>query len=136
MIKGLKIIDIKRIPTEDKGNLQFFEGNRDIDFEIKRIYYISEVPKGVWRGGHAHKRLKQMLFCPYGKVQVKIVDGFNEEIIVLDTPSKALVISAPLCRDIYWEIDSSVLCVAASDYYDEKDYIRDYEEYLKYISSR
>ena len=74
--------------------MQFFEGNRDIDFEIKRIYYISEVLQGVWRGGHAHKELKQMLFSPYGKVHVKIVDGANEEIIMLDTPSKALVISA------------------------------------------
>ena len=136
MIKGIKIIDIKSIPTENKGNWPFFEGNRDIEFDIRRIFYISGVPKGVWRGGHAHKKLKQMLFCPYGKILIKISNGIEEENIMLDTPTKAIVIAEPLWGDMYWEIDSSVLCVAASDYYDEKDYIRDYEEYLKYISSR
>ena len=136
MIKGIKMIEIKKIPTEDKGNLQFFEGNRDIDFDIKRIYYISEVPKGVWRGGHAHKELKQILFCPYGKVIVKVSDGDIEEEISLCAPNMALVISEPLWRDIYWEVEFSVLCVAASDYYDEKDYIRDYDEFLNYIRKK
>ena len=65
-----KVAHIKTIPTVDAGELSFFEANNDIPFDIKRIYYISKVPEGVRRGFHAHKELKQLLFCPYGRIQL------------------------------------------------------------------
>ena len=115
------------------GQLCVFEGNHDIPFDIKRIYYVTDVNAGSFRGGHAHKALKQFLFCPFGSVTVTLDDGESKEDIILDHPSKGLVVYPCLWRDILWNIDNSVLCVAASDFYDEKDYIREYNEFLDYI---
>ncbi len=132
-LDGVKWVDIKSIPTENAGRLQFFESRNDIDFDIKRIYYITDVPKGTWRGAHAHKELKQLLFCPYGSVTLKLTDGTNVEEFVLDKPNKGIVISKPTWRDMLWNVDNSVLCVAASDYYDVDDYIRDYEKFEIFV---
>ena len=127
-----KIIDISTRDTESEGSLSFFEELRDFDFTMKRIYYVHDVKKGIWRGGHAHKQLWQMLFCPYGRIEIILDDSSEKKSIILDSPSKGLVIGPGLWRDILWHQDNSVLCVAASEYYDEHDYIRDYQEFLEY----
>lgn len=129
-----KIIDIKRISSENEGALQFFESGKDIPFEIKRIYYITDVPKNVWRGRHAHKKLHQLLFCLYGEILLKLSDGTNDYEIILNKPNKGVIITYPLWRDMFWIKKDSVLCIAASEFYDETDYIRNYDEYIKYIS--
>ena len=128
-------IDIKTIRTEKEGMLSFFEGTRAFPFEIRRIYYIHHVPAGARRGAHAHKTLRQMIFCPYGSVTIFLNDGETEEQILLDDPGIGIVLMPGLWRDMLWNIDNSVLCVAASDYYDETDYIRDYGEYLEYLKT-
>lgn len=130
-----KKIKIKTIQTEKEGMLSFFEGTRAFSFEIKRIYYIHHVPAGARRGAHAHKTLQQMIFCPYGSVTLFLSDGEQKEQILLDDPSIGVVLMPGLWRDMLWNIDNSVLCVAASEYYDEKDYIRDYDEYLAYLKT-
>lgn len=130
---GCTIIDIKTIAAENAGQLSFFEATHDIPFEIKRVYYISYVPKGAERGGHAHKKLKQLLFCPYGAVKMILDDGKTREEIVLDDASKGLVIDKPIWREMLWLKDDSVLCVAASDYYIVDDYIRDYDKFVKFM---
>lgn len=127
-----EIISIKSITTEDMGSLAFFEANKDIDFEIKRIYYIFDVKKGIQRGGHAHKSLKQVLFCPYGSIKILLDDGYENNEIILETPTMGIVIQEGIWRDMIWNKDNSVLCVAASEYYDELDYIRDYKEFKQY----
>jgi len=128
-----KTINIKTIQTQKEGMLSFFEGSRDFPFEIKRIYYIHHVPAEARRGAHAHKTLKQMIFCPYGSVTIFLNNGEKEEQILLDNPGIGVVLMPGLWRDMRWNIDDSVLCVAASDYYDASDYIRDYDEYLAYL---
>lgn len=128
-----KKINIKTIKTEKEGMLSFFEGTHAFPFEIKRIYYIHHVPAGARRGAHAHKTLQQMIFCPYGSVTLFLSDGEKEEQVLLDDPSIGVVLMPCLWRDMLWNIDNSVLCVAASEYYDEKDYIRDYNEYLAFL---
>jgi len=130
------IISIKSVPTEEQGTLSFFEGERDLPFQIKRIYYIHHVSAGIKRGAHAHKTLQQMLFCPYGSVTIILTDGKTKEEILLDDPCKGLVLEPGLWRDMVWNIDNSVLCVAASQYYDKDDYIRDYDEYLEYLKTQ
>ena len=135
-VAGSRIIRIKTVPTEGAGELSFFEAGRDIDFEIKRIYYISNVPEGVRRGFHAHKELKQLLFCPYGEIRLTLDDGSEREEITLDDPSIGVVIEKPVWREMLWLKENSVLCVAASDYYREEDYIRDYSEFLEYVRIR
>lgn len=132
-VAGCKIIHIKTIPTVDAGELSFFEATHDVPFDVKRIYYISKVPEGVRRGFHAHKELKQLLFCPYGRIQLILENAMGREEIELSDPSIGVVIEEPTWREMLWLQKDSVLCVAASDYYKVEDYIRDYSEYKKYI---
>ncbi|MCR5202175.1 MAG: FdtA/QdtA family cupin domain-containing protein [Lachnospiraceae bacterium] len=130
-----EVIEIKTVQTEKEGQLSFFEGEKTFPFSIKRIYYIHHVPAEARRGAHAHKTLEQMLFCPYGSVTIFLNNGENEEEILLDNPNIGIILKPGLWRDMRWNIDNSVLCVAASQYYDENDYIRDYDEYLEYIKN-
>lgn len=135
-VAGCKVVHIKTIPTVNAGELSFFEGNHDLSFEIKRIYFISKVPEGVRRGYHAHKKLKQILFCPYGRIQLILENHNCREEIELSDPSIGVVIEEPIWREMLWMQKDSVLCVAASDYYDEEDYIRDYAEFREFIGEK
>lgn len=132
-VAGCKVLHIKTIPTVKAGELSFFEGSHEIPFDIKRIYYISKVPEGVRRGYHAHKELKQVLFCPYGRIQLVLENRFGREEIELSDPSIGVVIEECTWREMLWLQKNSVLCVAASDYYMIEDYIRDYDEFKKYV---
>ena len=132
-VAGCKIIHIKTVPTVDAGELSFFEGTRDIPFDIKRIYYISKVPEGVRRGFHAHKELKQVLFCPFGRIQLVLENKYGREEIELSDPSIGVVIDECTWREMLWLQKDSVLCVAASDFYKVEDYIRKYDEFKTFI---
>ena len=134
-ILGCKIIKINTISTIDSGQLSFFEEKRDVPFEIKRFYYISNVQEGRKRGFHAHKKLKQILFCPYGRINLILDDGKQRDEVILDDPSIGIVIAKPLWREMQWLQNNSVLCVAASEYYDPEDYIRNYDDYLSFLLS-
>lgn len=130
---GNRIVSIRTVPTPGEGELSFFEVGRDIGFEIKRIYYISGVPEGVRRGFHAHKELRQLLFCPYGEIRLTLDDGSAREEITLSDPSVGVVIDRPTWREMLWLKKDSVLCVAASELFKEEDYIRDYGEFREYV---
>lgn len=132
-VAGCKVLRIKTIPTVDAGELSFFESSKELPFEIKRMYYISKVPEGVRRGFHAHKKLKQFLFCPYGRIQLVLENRMGREEIELSDPSVGVLIEEPTWREMLWLQKDSVLCVVASEYYEVDDYIRDYQEYLNYI---
>lgn len=136
IVAGCKVIHIKTVPTVNAGELSFFESNYDVDFDIKRIYYISKVPEGVRRGFHAHRNLKQLLFCPYGRIQLILENEDSREEIELSDPSIGVVIDKPIWREMLWMQKDSVLCIAASEYYSPEDYIRDYDEFKKYISKK
>lgn len=130
-----EIKQIKRIEAQGMGALQFFEAERDIPFQIKRFYYISDVLKGIERGSHAHKRLQQFLFCPYGEVNIKLDDGTKKTEINLNRPDIGILLTPCIWREMVWHKDNSVLCVAVSDFYDPNDYIRDHDEFVSYVSS-
>ena len=132
-VVGCRVVRIKTIPTVNAGELSFFEGTHDVDFDIKRIYYISKVPEGVRRGFHAHKKLKQLLFCPYGRIQLILENELGREEIELSDPSIGVVIDKPTWREMLWIQKNSVLCVAASDFYDVDDYVRNYDDFRKSI---
>ena len=132
-VAGCKVIHIKTIPTVKAGELSFFETTHDIPFEMKRMYYISKVPEGTRRGFHAHKKLKQLLFCPYGRIQLVLENQHGREEIELSDPSIGVVIEEPTWREMLWLQTDSVLCVAASEFYEVEDYIRDYNEFKEYI---
>lgn len=132
-VVGCRVVNIKTIPTVEAGQLSFFEVDTDIDFEIKRVYYISKVNEGVRRGFHAHKNLKQLLFCPYGRIQLILENENGREEIELSDPSIGIEITSPTWREMLWLQSNSVLCVVASEKYDPNDYIRDYEEFRDFI---
>lgn len=136
VVAGCKVIRIKTISTVDAGELSFFEATHEIPFDIKRIYYISKVPEGIRRGFHAHKELKQLLFCPYGKIQLILENENGREEIELSDPSVGVFIDRCTWREMLWMEKNSVLCVAASDFYTEDDYIRNYDDFRKYMSQR
>ena len=135
-VAGCKIVHIKTIPTVGAGELSVFEATRDIPFSFKRMYYISKVPEGTRRGFHAHKKLKQLLFCPYGRIQLILENKNGREEIELSDPSIGVVIEEPTWREMLWLQKDSVLCIAASDFYEAEDYIRDYDEFLKTIDCK
>ena len=130
-MEKIRELKIKKIQSPG-GSLSFFEKNKEINFDIKRIYYIYEFSKEKRRGFHAHKELKQVMFCPHGKIQVEFTDGRIKQSYLLDDPTKILVIEKGYWREFVSLEEGSILCVGASDVYDEKDYIRNYDEYLKW----
>ena len=127
-----KLVNIKTISADGNGQLSFFEGKHDVPFDIKRIYYISGVPAGKKRGYHAHKKLKQLLFCPYGEILITLDDGERRISHLLNDPSEGILIESALWREMLWLKKNSILCVAASEYYDLNDYIRNYDQFLEY----
>lgn len=84
---------------------------------------------------HAHKKLRQVLWCPYGKILIKLDDGFEKAEVLLDSPDKGLIVESNMWRDMLWQQDNSVLCVAADSFYDADDYIRNYEKFLRYVGA-
>ena len=87
----------------------------------------------MMRGGHAHKKLRQLLWCPYGRIRIRLDDGHENAEVLLDTPNKGLVVEHNMWREMLWEKENSVLCVAASEFYEESDYIRDYRQFLRFV---
>lgn len=131
-MKDIKKINIKKIKSPG-GSLSFFEKGKDINFDIKRIYYIYEFCQENRRGFHAHKDLKQVMWCPYGAIEIDFTDGKNKKKYVLDSPTKILIVNRGYWREFISLKENSILCVGASDIYSEDDYIRDYNQYLKWV---
>jgi len=129
-----RVIDVKTIKNEDPkyGALSFLEGKRDIPFPIRRVYWITETEADLHRGFHAHKLNCQLLYCPYGKIDIILDDGQKRTTITLDEPSKGLLLMPGLWREMVWQQSGSVLCVLASEYYDAQEYIRNYDEFIEY----
>lgn len=130
-MKGIEERIIKEIKSLG-GSLSFFEFKKELNFEIKRIYYIYKFSEQNRRGFHAHKNLKQVMFCPHGKIEVEFDNGKEKEKYLLDSPTKILVVEKGYWREFVSLEEGSILCVGASDIYDESDYIRNYDDYLKW----
>ena len=129
-VDDVRIIELPKF-LDARGNLSFAEQNNHIPFEIKRIYYLYMVPE-VARGAHAHKQLQQLLIATSGSVDVIMDDGQEKKTFHLDRPWKGLLIPSGLWRDLENFSGGAVLMCLASEKYDAADYIRDYEEFLKY----
>ena len=114
------------------GNLTVVENEMQVPFDIKRVYYLYDVPGGEERGGHSHKALKQFIVAISGAFDVVIDDGINQRTITLNRPYQGLLIVPGIWRVINNFSSGAVCMVMASELYDEDDYIRDYDEFLKY----
>ena len=116
--------------SDPRGNLTFIESNKHIPFDIKRVFYLYDVPTGEDRGAHAHKKLHQFLICLSGSFDVSLDNGIQNGIVHLNRPWLGLHIP-PMIWASEINFDSGSVClVLASDYFDEKDYIRNYSEFL------
>lgn len=125
----IKWIDLPLL-GDDRGALSVLEGNRNIPFDIKRVYYITGTRKGVSRGFHAHKKLEQVAVCVSGSCVMKL-EGANEKVdVLLNSPLKAIRIEPMVWHEMHDFSENCVLLVFASDHYDEADYIRDYQEFV------
>lgn len=118
---------------DDRGMLIALEEYKDIPFHIKRVYYMYDTTEGVVRGKHAHKKLEQILVCIYGSCKVKLDNGKEKKIINLEKPYEGLYISNLMWREMFDFTPNTVLLVFASELYDEEDYIREYQEFLKLV---
>ncbi|MFV0382297.1 MAG: sugar 3,4-ketoisomerase [Breznakia sp.] len=135
-MKNTKIIQFKDITdvhnqTRPMGHLTPIESGIDIPFVIKRIYYLTKVPENTTRGFHSHTQLQQVLLCLNGSVDIKISTPSQSEVVTLNNPATGLYIGPMVWREMMNFSAGSVLMVLASEHYDEKEYLRDYDEYVK-----
>lgn len=119
---------------DERGQLISLEEGIDIPFAIKRVYFMYDTLEGVVRGKHAHKNLEQILVCIHGSCKVKLDNGKETKVVPLEKPYEGLYVPNDMWREMYDFTEGTVLMVFASDFYHEKDYIRDYDEFLKYIA--
>ena len=131
-IDDVEIISIPKIIDEKgRGKLSVIEKSI-IPFEIKRVYYLYDVPSDSFRGGHAHKNLFQFMIALSGSFEVKIDDGSNNTKVMLNKPNQGLLIPSGIWREMDNFSAGSVCLVLASEFFDESDYLRDYNTFLNY----
>ena len=128
MLDKCHIIELPKI-NEPRGNLTFIEGNRHVPFDIKRVYYLYDVPGGSERGGHAHKELQQFIIAMSGSFDVILDDGREKRIFHLNRSYYALYIPPMIWRELNNFSSGSVCLVLASAHFEEADYYRNYHEY-------
>ncbi|QQN88048.1 FdtA/QdtA family cupin domain-containing protein [Acinetobacter variabilis] len=116
---------------DERGSLVALETGKTVPFDIKRVYYIFATQKNVARGFHAHKNLKQIAVCVTGKCRMVLDNGKIRQDAWLDSPTKGLLISDLVWREMHDFSEDCVLLVLASEHYDENDYIRHYEDFVK-----
>lgn len=129
---NFELLDLKTF-EDGRGSLIALEKNYNVPFEIKRVYYIFDTQKNVSRGFHAHVNLKQLVIALKGSCTFFLDNGKIKEEIVLNTPSKGLLIEGLIWREMHNFSEDCILLVLASEYYDEKDYIRDYQSFIEAI---
>jgi hypothetical protein len=125
------ILPLNKIHNRD-GNITIVEGQKNVPFEIKRVYYLYDIPGGEGRGGHAHKELHQLVVAASGAFDVLLDDGINKKVVTLNRPDYGLLIFPGIWRELM-EFSSGAIClVLASHTYDEPDYIREYVNFINF----
>ena len=120
---------------DERGMLIALEELKDIPFRIKRVYYMYNTIEGVVRGQHAHKSLEQILVCIHGSCKIRLDNGYEKKVIPLEKPYEGLYVGNNMWREMFDFSPDAVLMVLASELYNEEDYIRDYDEFLKFVSN-
>lgn len=126
------IIELSKHHSDRDGNLSVVENDKDVPFSVKRVYYLYDVPGGESRGGHAHRELEQLIIAASGSFRVTLDDGNCKRTFYLNRPYLGLYIKPGIWRDLDDFSSGAVCMVLASKVYTEEDYIRNYDEFLKY----
>ena len=130
-VADAKIIEIPKI-EDRRGNLSVIEELKSVPFQIARVYWLYDVPGGESRGGHAHRKLKQLLIAVSGSFTVTLDNGSEKQSFHLNHPWQGLLVETGIWRTLDDFSSGAVCLVIASELYDEDDYIYDYDEFLKY----
>ena len=128
------IIELDRHHSQRKGDISVVENGKEVPFDVKRIYYLYDVPGGADRGGHAHKELYQLIVAASGAFTVELDDGTEKKAFTLNRPYQGLLVKPGIWRTLTDFSSGSICMVLASEKYDEKDYIREYGEFEKYLT--
>ncbi|OFY23554.1 MAG: hypothetical protein A2W98_00325 [Bacteroidetes bacterium GWF2_33_38] len=125
------IIPLNKIHNR-AGNITIVEGNINIPFDVKRIYYLYDIPGGEDRGGHSHKELQQLIIAASGSFDVMLDDGINKKIVKLNRPNYGLLVVPGIWRELMEFSSGSICLVLASDIYNENDYLREYNNFKSF----
>lgn len=135
---NLSETEITKLPKhgDQRGNLSVAEQLKEVPFEIKRCFWMYDVPEGKGRGGHAHKTLKQFVIAMSGSFKITLDDGKEKKTFLLDSPDKGLLIDTGVWADLTEFSRGAVCLVLASDVFKEEDYLGKYEEFTDYLADR
>ena len=126
-----KIVELDRHHSDRQGDLSVVENGKDVPSDVKRVYYLYDIPGGVERGGHAHKLLQQLIVAASGSFTVVLDDGTEKRSVTLNRPYQGLLVVPGIWRELV-DFSSGAICmVLASEKYDESDYIREYSSFQK-----
>lgn len=130
-VDDVRILEFSKV-CDPRGNLSFIEGGCHVPFPIRRVFYIYDVPGGATRGSHAHMKCHEVLIPVCGSFDLHVNDGVNQKIITLNSSNKGVHIPPGMWISTHNYTTGSVCLVLCSDIYEEEDYIRDFEEFIKY----
>lgn len=131
-VSDCTILELDQHHSDRKGNLSVIENGKSLPFDVKRVYYLYDVPGGESRGSHAHKQLEQLIVAASGSFRVTLNDGTSKRSFILNRPYQGLYVKPGIWRDLDDFSSGSVVMVLASEIYQEDDYIRDYKEFLQF----
>lgn len=129
-----RVVELPKI-SDGRGNLTVLEGNRQVPFEIARVYTIYDVPHGVIRGCHAHRTLRQLMIASHGNFDLLLDNGSERAWLRLDRPDRGVVIGPMIWREMHNFSPGAVCLTLASAAYDEADYVRDYDAFMAAVKS-
>lgn len=131
-VSDCSVIELDRHHSDRKGDISVIENGIDVPFDVKRIYYLYDVPGGESRGSHGHRQLEQLIVAASGSFCVTLDDGQNKRTYFLNRPYQGLLVKPGLWRDLFDFSSGAVCLVLASEPYSEEDYIREYDEFIKF----
>ncbi|NHB69839.1 sugar 3,4-ketoisomerase [Perlabentimonas gracilis] len=132
-VYSCNIVPLNKIHNR-AGNITIVEGQNSVPFDIKRVYYLYDIPGGEDRGGHAHKELRQLIVAASGSFNVLLDDGQNKKIVTLNRPDYGLIVVPGIWRELMEFSSGSVCLVLASEVYDENDYFREYQDFKSFVN--
>lgn len=131
-VSDCRVVELDKHHSDRKGNLTVVENGVTLPFDVKRVYYLYDVPGGESRGSHAHRELEQLIIAASGSFTVTLDDGVSKKSFFLNRPYQGLYVKPGLWRDLEDFSSGAVCMVLASEVYQKEDYIRDYQEFLEF----